>query len=807
VPHETESPALPVVPRAEGASEDLPFHPDTPGHVMSPGTHVPRPQTMVGIGSIPPPKGSVPPAPLTEVAPAPEFRPEYRVQPVIDDATEPGLDLRSVPRPRPSETMIGATSPLHTAEDANTAVNLSSLSPADAGRILAAAEADGRSLPRRGPMLLAPAAGLPPPPPLRRSSFPPPPPPTAEPASSPANVHVAPHPLPPPPGARTPSARPVVARTSYPAPPPRRPNTLLLHGGSLDDAARSSRPAQVAGEGRSIGSGAILQPVVRSPTVRAGPPPPAEPAVEELSSGFLVDDSSEILAVGYVPPQPISSSSLVEDPVSNPDLLDVEEDPPPLAAFAVVAEADPFATPPPAPFVEAPTEPMELVPLAEPVLVSPDPFSRITEPTVFRQRPPSRPAIPVVPPPPPRPAWLVPALAIGGGATVLLAVGCIALAFKWTGARDKPVAATIPSASVASPAAHASAVAARGTSAVASPKAPTDLPGAPCVIAGAPHIVAPRALLRTGIETASSADRIALGVGLSEHEGFVVALDPSTFAAVGTTRAHTTDRLHRVAPILGATELTAFLESNRKHAAIEAASPVAAEPPFVLGVAHGKLIWAPSRTSTPIPLWPLESDVPIDALRAVALPAHGGYALVFRQGASLYLGALKADKSTLGDLVRVSGLGPQIGAPTIAAGTDHVLVAWADRRSPTEPWSIRSLKWHPGKAPGEPAPFFIPNVPEGAAVMSPALTSLKGGRFVLAWTEGAGALHVVRALALDASEKPMGTPVTVSADGVNAGEGMPVFTPDGRGAVVFLATPTGATASVVAVPVICPGGG
>jgi hypothetical protein len=36
---------------------------------------------------------------------------------------------------------------------------------------------------------------------------------------------------------------------------------------------------------------------------------------------------------------------------------------------------------------------------------------------------------------------------------------------------------------------------------------------------------------------------------------------------------------------------------------------------------------------------------------------------------------------------------------------------------------------------------------------------------------------------------------------------MPALTPDGRGAVVFLATPTGTTASVVAVPVVCPAGG
>jgi hypothetical protein len=90
--------------------------------------------------------------------------------------------------------------------------------------------------------------------------------------------------------------------------------------------------------------------------------------------------------------------------------------------------------------------------------------------------------------------------------------------------------------------------------------------------------------------------------------------------------------------------------------------------------------------------------------------------------------------------------------------------------------------------------------------MAPALTTLADGRFVIVWTEGTGARHGVRAQALDANEKSIGTALTVSADGVNAGQGMPALTLDGRGAIVFMATPTGTMASVFAVPVICPGG-
>jgi hypothetical protein len=210
-----------------------------------------------------------------------------------------------------------------------------------------------------------------------------------------------------------------------------------------------------------------------------------------------------------------------------------------------------------------------------------------------------------------------------------------------------------------------------------------------------------------------------------------------------------------------------------------------------------------SRTSTPVQLWSVDG-APVEALRAVALPGHAGYAIAFRQGASIYLGALKEDKTINGELARIGSLGPQLGAPTLAAGTDHVVVAWADRTSPAVPWGVRWVKWRPGTEPGEPTAFPLQSSAEGAAAMAPSITSLTGGRFVIAWTEALGTQHVVKAQALDGSERPIGTTLTLSGDGVNAGEGMPVFTRDGRGAIVFLATPTGATASVVAVPVICP---
>ena len=46
--------------------------------------------------------------------------------------------------------------------------------------------------------------------------------------------------------------------------------------------------------------------------------------------------------------------------------------------------------------------------------------------------------------------------------------------------------------------------------------------------------------------------------------------------------------------------------------------------------------------------------------------------------------------------------------------------------------------------------------------------------------------------------------MTVSGEGVNAGQGQPAVLSDGRGLVVYLASPAGAVAQVVATPIACP---
>jgi hypothetical protein len=67
--------------------------------------------------------------------------------------------------------------------------------------------------------------------------------------------------------------------------------------------------------------------------------------------------------------------------------------------------------------------------------------------------------------------------------------------------------------------------------------------------------------------------------------------------------------------------------------------------------------------------------------------------------------------------------------------------------------------------------------------MSPGVTGVAGNRFLLAWTEGPVSSHQVRAQTLTTSGDALGAPMTISGDGVNAGQGQLAILPDGRGLV------------------------
>jgi hypothetical protein len=407
----------------------------------------------------------------------------------------------------------------------------------------------------------------------------------------------------------------------------------------------------------------------------------------------------------------------------------------------------------------------------------------------------------------PEKRWI---LAASGVGALILVVGVLALLVRLVGgspaesAREAPVAAVPPPSAAPSWAPPAEpAPTAPNAAVVAEPEA-ASTSSTPCAMGGAPRVIAPKAQIRIGVEAAASENHLALGFVTGDKDGFAVVLEPASLVALGTAKQHAHESIRHVVPLTGAGKSISIVSDvERKTDKIVGARTVGGNGSFVLGSAEGKLVWGTHASAAPHTLWSLESDGPAEALRAVALEG-GGYAVAFRQGAAVYLGMLNADKTPNGDLVRTAGLGPQIGSPALGASGKTVMMAWADRAATTDPWGVRLLEWKRGEPPGQARSFAIPPGGLGDQAMSPGLAGLSGGRFLLAWTEGPVASHQVRAETLGATGNVLGAPLTISADGVNAGQGQVAVLPDGKGLVVYMGSPVGSTAEVVATPIACP---
>jgi hypothetical protein len=414
----------------------------------------------------------------------------------------------------------------------------------------------------------------------------------------------------------------------------------------------------------------------------------------------------------------------------------------------------------------------------------------------------------------PKKRWL---LGVMGGGVLLVLIGLVGLIIRIArpSPADEPTASPAPAVTVPSPTAAALAPSAASPSPEPSERAEVPSNGqaaspslpvvstTPCSLGGSAHVVAPKAHIRMGVEAIAAHNRIALGFVIGEKEGLAVALDPSSLVTTATARHHSREPIKRVVPELNRKSLAAIGDADRKADRIAAARTVPGDSSFVLGEADGKLVWGAQANDAPQAIWALESDAPVEALRAEPMD-DGGDAIAFRQGAAIYLGAIHADKTPKGTLVRIAGLGPQIGSPALAVSANTVLVVWADRASTSDPWMLRLLRWQPGEAPGAPHAFAIPPGGMGEQAMSPGIAGLAAGRFLLSWTEGPVASHQVRAQTLSASGDVLGMPLTISGEGINAGQGQPAVLPDGNGVVAYMASPAGGTAEVVATPVQCP---
>ncbi len=333
---------------------------------------------------------------------------------------------------------------------------------------------------------------------------------------------------------------------------------------------------------------------------------------------------------------------------------------------------------------------------------------------------------------------------------------------------------------------------------------------AACVPAGPPHVVAPSALLGAGVEARSFGNDVALGFAPNEQQAIAVHIDPESLSASETTTVRAAGPIRRVTPITTKKgRLAAAVDVEKKGDRLQGRRTLVLDPPLQIGAAKGYLGWSGTGGGITGKLWPLDGDGEVEALRGAVSSrtseAADTVAIAFRRAGALWLGA--ADRTNglapKRELSRIPGLGAGIGSPTIAANNDTVLAAWADRASADDPWRLRWVRFKADHEPGNPETFTPPPGGNGEQAMSPAVSALPGGRFLLVWTEGPTAAHGVRALTLSADGEPIGAPLVISSEGGNAGQGQGAVGAGGRGLVAFLESDANGF-KVVATPIVCP---
>ena len=401
-----------------------------------------------------------------------------------------------------------------------------------------------------------------------------------------------------------------------------------------------------------------------------------------------------------------------------------------------------------------------------------------------------------------RPKWFLPVVAVAGLVVGIGLVGLIVSAARGgTRAGDKPSASISASASLA-----ASAGAGTSPSPVATPPAaPAALPA--CTVVGPPHVIGPNATVAAGVEVVRAADDLAIGFAPGEHEAMAVRVDPASVSAISSARATSKDTVKRVTPTVSAKgALSLVVDADRKNDKLQGRRTVLASPAVQVGAVDGHVAWSRLGGPPAGQLWPLDGGDPVDALRgAVERAGSQTIALVFRRSSSVWLGTLDDSGSSLavrGDVSHIDGLGTAVGSPVVAISDGVVLAAWSDRPSSDTPWKLRWARFQAGQPAGAANAFVPPAGGKGEQTMSPGIAALPGGRFLLVWTEGPQSGHDVRALTLGPDGAPIGSPLTISTPGVNAGQGQAAVTESGSGVVAFLQT-GGSGFEVVATPVSC----
>jgi hypothetical protein len=306
-----------------------------------------------------------------------------------------------------------------------------------------------------------------------------------------------------------------------------------------------------------------------------------------------------------------------------------------------------------------------------------------------------------------------------------------------------------PRAVVADPrAASTTTPAATSTPAATATTVAQDEVGPGCSL-GETRVLVRSVRVASGVEVARHGGRVAVAVATSPREARAVEVDPWSLQLRTSARWTTTREVRRALPSF--------------------------PPDDVLDVT---------------------ADDGADARRGAAIDGDT-YAIVFRRAGVVWVETIRHGAVVDGP-VALSEQGHRVGAPSVTVmHSGDVVAAWAERAPGTE-WTVRWTRWAPGTPPQSPRTLNAPNA------IAPSVSEVPGGDgLVLAWTQGTGRTHEVRAAFLDQHGDPRSEPVLVSPPGSNAGQEQLMLEPDGHGVVFFLASQPDGRFALVARALSC----
>jgi hypothetical protein len=275
-------------------------------------------------------------------------------------------------------------------------------------------------------------------------------------------------------------------------------------------------------------------------------------------------------------------------------------------------------------------------------------------------------------------------------------------------------------------------------------------------------------LLRTG--------RVALGLAATDKRAVGLTVDPATLDVAQAFALEPGAALVGVVPITQAGALSFAVD--RADSALKFARTLDTKPSLTLGITDaGFSVMSPG--GEPRVVWDrfagdklTAGKESITVPRVVSVPKVG-HAVAFRRGGTdgaIYAGWIGSNGSKKGELVRVAAPGKLSGTPQVFAGPEDLVIAFANRNDPKEPWSIQLGRAPLGQLPVTTRGFAVAGAgTEGT--LSPSLGSLSDGRWLLQWTERTATGYRVRVQTLTRELSPVGDPIETSSPDQSGGQG------------------------------------